>query len=72
MKIKTVLTHHRNDFTATLACEHCGHEYHLLNGLDKANYHNHVIPAMQCGNCGRNRDGATVHTNPDVIAILCK
>ena len=52
MKIKEILSQHRRDFTATLECEHCGHEEHLDNGYDDRNYHENVIPSFKCNDCG--------------------
>ena len=56
MKIKKILSQHRRDFSATLKCEHCGHEQKLSNGYDDSNYHENVIPEMKCESCGRNAD----------------
>ena len=53
MKIKTILSQSRRDFTATLECEHCGAEAKLSNGYDDTNYHQNVIPAMECSTCGK-------------------
>lgn len=53
MKIKTILSQHRRDFSATMECEHCGHESHLSSGYDDANYHQNVIPEMECPECGK-------------------
>jgi Zn ribbon nucleic-acid-binding protein len=53
VKIKTILTQSRRDFTATLECEHCGHEEHLSTGYDDDNYHRNVIPSIECVKCGK-------------------
>ena len=53
MKIKTILTQSRRDFTATLECEHCGAEEHLRSGYDDDNYHRNVIPNMRCSKCDK-------------------
>ena len=53
MKIKTIISQSRRDFTATLEYEHCGSETHLSSGYDDANYHYNVIPAMECSACGK-------------------
>lgn len=53
MKIKTILSQSRRDFTATLECEHCGHQQHLSTGYDDANYHQNVIPQFDCAQCGK-------------------
>ena len=57
MQIKGLLNQHRSDFTATMACEHCGHESKVTTGYNDAFYHDRVIPAMYCGACGKNRAG---------------
>ena len=51
MKIKTIISQSRRDFTAIYECEHCGHE-HKSYGYDDANFHNNVIPDMKCKKCG--------------------
>lgn len=53
MKIKTILSQHRRDFSATLECEHCGHEQKLTSGYDDDNYHRNVIPNFKCGKCDK-------------------
>ncbi|WP_373088789.1 hypothetical protein [Sneathiella sp.] len=52
MKIKTVITQNRRDFTAIFECDHCGHETKPLRGYDDAHYHGNVIPMMKCTECG--------------------
>lgn len=52
MRIKTINSQHRRDFTATLECEHCGKEQELMSGYDDDNYHKNVIPSIRCNNCG--------------------
>ncbi|HIE4430010.1 TPA: hypothetical protein ACXM9H_000981 [Burkholderia multivorans] len=58
MFIKTILSQHRNDFTATLECEHCHSTQKLDSGYHDAFYHNKVIPAIDCHSCGKRRDGS--------------
>lgn len=53
MKIKEITYQHRRDFTATMLCEHCNHECINKYGYDDDNYHQNVIPAMKCPNCGK-------------------
>lgn len=53
MKIKEMLSQSRRDFTATMECEHCGHEEFNKYGYDDDNYHRNVIPAMKCKVCGK-------------------
>lgn len=50
MKIKEITSQHRRDFQAIYECEHCGHEK-KGNGYDDANFHNNVIPNMECPQC---------------------
>ena len=52
MKIKTLLSQHRRDFTAIYVCEHCGYE-ETRSGYDDANFHRNVIPNMECRECGQ-------------------
>ena len=51
MRIKQVLSQHRRDFVAIYECEHCGYE-RKGGGYDDRNYHDRVIPAMKCSECG--------------------
>lgn len=53
MKIKTITSQNRRDFSAILECEHCGHEEKLTSGYDDDNYHRNVIPSFDCGSCGK-------------------
>ncbi|WP_369065280.1 hypothetical protein [Burkholderia gladioli] len=57
MFIKAILSQHRNDFTATLECEHCGSTQRLGSGYHDAFYHKKVIPAIACHSCGKKRNG---------------
>ena len=51
MKIKEITSQCRRDFYAIYACEHCGFE-EKGSGYDDANFHENVIPAMKCKECG--------------------
>ena len=51
MKIKTITSSYRRDFTADMECEACGNIDKLKYGYDDANYHQNVIPAMKCTAC---------------------
>ena len=51
MKIKTITSQNRRDFRAVYECEHCGHKEDG-SGYDDANFHQNVIPAMECSKCG--------------------
>lgn len=65
MKIKAIKSQHRNDFTADMECEHCGHVQHLDSGYSDNYYYEHVIPAMTCGACGKNRAGVVPESKND-------
>jgi transcription elongation factor Elf1 len=51
MRIKRIRSQYRRDFTALYECEHCGNETEG-HGYDDANFHQNVIPAMACKECG--------------------
>jgi hypothetical protein len=57
MYIKEKLSQHRNDFTATMACQHCKKEHKLTTGYDDSNYYYNVIPKMFCLYCGKDSAG---------------
>lgn len=52
MKIKTIVSQHRRDFTAIYLCQHCGFE-ETRSGYDDEHFHSRVIPAMPCDSCGK-------------------
>lgn len=51
MKIKQITSQNRRDFYAVYVCEHCGDE-HSGSGYDDTNFHQNVIPGMECPKCG--------------------
>lgn len=53
MKIKEITSQTRRDFTAIYECEHCGHTIENSGGYDDNFFHQHVIPNMICGMCGK-------------------
>ena len=57
MKIKTISSEHRSDFTAIMECEHCASTQRLTSGYHDNYYHTSVIPALTCVKCGKNRAG---------------
>lgn len=59
MRIKTITSEYRNDFSADLECEHCGALQHITSGYHDAYYHTRVMPGMFCQKCGKNRGGDT-------------
>lgn len=67
MHIKKKVGQSRRDFTAVYQCEHCDHE-RTSTGYDDANFHQNVIPAMECQECGKTADAMTPTTTPDVPA----
>jgi transcription elongation factor Elf1 len=52
MRIKEIVSQHRRDFTAIYECEHCG-ETKRSHGYDDGNFHDNVIPSMECKSCGK-------------------
>ena len=50
MKIKTIVSQHRRDFTAIYECEHCSDET-TGSGYDDSNFHVNVVPTMKCTKC---------------------
>lgn len=56
MRIKHRYRQHRRDFWAIYVCEHCGHETDST-GYDDAYFHQNVIPAMKCAECGKAGNG---------------
>jgi len=52
MKIKTIKSQSRRDFTAIYECEHCGATVEGY-GYDDANFHQNVIANMACNQCGK-------------------
>ena len=55
MKIKKIISQHRRDFVAIYECEHCDWEYEAP-GYDDRNFHDNVIPEMECAGCGGTAD----------------
>ena len=55
MEITKFLNQHRRDFTAIYECEGCGHT-EQKGGYDDSNFHDNVVPAMKCPNCGKSRN----------------
>ena len=56
MRIKQILSRNRRDFLAVFECEHCQAQ-EKQSGYDDAFFHNTVIPAMECGVCGKAASG---------------
>ena len=52
MRIKEIKSQIRRDFTAVYECEHCQNE-HEGKGYDDRNFHENVIPKMECPKCGK-------------------
>lgn len=58
MRIQKITQSHRRDFTAIYECQLCGHTQ-KGSGYDDAYFHENVIPAMTCGECGKSTDAQT-------------
>ena len=52
MRIKEIVSQNRRDFHAIYECEHCNNTI-KRGGYDDANFHNNVIPDMECKECGK-------------------
>ena len=52
MKILKIKSRNRRDFWAEYQCEACGYVDKYGTGYDDAYFHNEVIPAMECPECG--------------------
>ena len=52
MKIKKIISQCRRDFRAIYECEHC-EDTQEDSGYDDANFHQNVIPNMECEKCGK-------------------
>ena len=52
MRIQKITNQVRRDFTAIYECEHCG-ATRTGRGYDDSYYHQNVIPAMVCSECGK-------------------
>lgn len=58
MEILEITDQYGRDLYGKLKCEHCGSVEKLSGGYDDAYWHNNVLPARHCSNCGLNRSGA--------------
>jgi len=70
MKIKKVTWQHRFDFVADMECEHCDHTAELTTGYNDGFFHEKVIPAMLCKECGKNRAGGSETTNSELGVMV--
>ena len=70
MKIVKMLNQNRRDFWADMECEGCGHKETHVSGYDDRNFHDNVIPAIKCKNCGKSRNdlGIVVPSTPTKYA----
>jgi len=71
MKIKRIISQHRRDFRAIYQCEHCDHE-HEDYGYDDDRFHQKVIPAMKCKQCGKSSptDYSPLATKYDSTVVI--
>lgn len=49
---------HLNDYSAIMKCEFCGSYQTDPNGYDDLNYHNNVIPIIECLTCKKSSTGS--------------
>jgi len=56
MKIQKIISQHRRDFQAIYECEHCGYTQ-MSSGYDDRNFHDNVIPDIECPECKKKADG---------------
>jgi hypothetical protein len=52
MRILSISSQSRRDFTATFVCQHCEAQT-IGRGYDDQFFHERVIPAMICNSCGK-------------------
>ncbi len=52
MHIKQIISQTRRDLFVLYECEHCGHT-ERGTGYDDDYFHNEVIPARECRECGK-------------------
>ena len=66
MKIKKIIEQHRRDFTALMECEFCGNQQMNNCGYDDRNYHDNVIPNIECSKCGKSTisEGGEIERTP--------
>ncbi len=65
MRIKELIHQNRRDFKAIFECEFCGNTEEK-RGYDDMNFHNNVIPNMECSKCKKKSGTVTSQaTNPD-------
>lgn len=69
MRIKEKISQHRRDFMAVYECEACSATV-KMSGYDDAYFHQTVIPAMGCGNCGAvSNEVSSAASVPDALVI---
>lgn len=64
MKIKEIKSQYRRDFHAIYECENCGHVTGEMRGYDDRNFHDNVIPDMECEKCGKSRNDLGIQAEP--------
>ena len=67
MRLKNWIQQSHRYFTTVYQCEHCGAE-RADRGYDDAYFHQNVIPAMKCHECGETAPSNAPKTAPDVPA----
>jgi hypothetical protein len=57
MRVREVTFQLGRNYSAIMECEHCNNTQEERGCYDDAYFDNHVIPAMVCKSCGKNRAG---------------
>lgn len=63
MKIKTIISQNRRDFSAEYECEGCG-KIEKAGGYDDAYFHSTVIPNKKCLGCRKSSIDLGVNYRP--------
>ena len=53
MKIIRIVSQSRRDMRVDIQCESCNHIEERVYAYDDDNFHQNVIPTMECKNCGK-------------------
>ena len=53
MKIIKIVSQSRRDMWVDMQCESCNHIEKEVYAYDDDNFHQNVIPTMECKNCGK-------------------
>ena len=59
-----MLSQNRRDFYADMVCEGCGEIEKRISGYDDAYFHQSVIPAKVCKQCGESSNSLKAEIKP--------